>query len=168
MIEPHTPPCLSRSFQSLGLTTQLFPGHRKLFAYAIQSFCMLSASREPAMALALPHHEGTCASLDPISHDHKCPTKQGLCSLVSGLCSRTLPQWGAWCHMVQSDLRHLQGARSPGKEAYESELHLLCLFSFNYTGRLTVCPTSSCPMVTGLGRAGRYMIGKQNLCLTTY
>lgn len=84
-IQPHTPPCLSRSFQSLGLTTQLFPGRRKLSTYVTQSFCILSSSRGPALALALPPHEGTCASLDPISHDHKCPTKQSLCSLVPGL-----------------------------------------------------------------------------------
>lgn len=43
-IQPHTPPCLSRSFQSLGLTTQFFPGPKKLSTYLTQSFCILSAS----------------------------------------------------------------------------------------------------------------------------
>lgn len=131
MIQTHTPPCLSRSFQSLGLTTQLFSGHGKLFTYAIQSFCILSASRGPALALALPHHEGTCASLDPISHNHKCPTKQSLCSLVPGLrYEAELCHGGVlgatWCNLTYGSYREL--------EALERRLvSLNCTFSICFS-----------------------------------
>lgn len=70
-----------------------------------------------------------------------------------------------WCNLTYGTYRELEALE---RRLMSLNCTFLCLFSSNYTGRLTVCPTSPCPMVTGLGRAGRYMIGKQNLCLTTY
>jgi hypothetical protein len=105
-IQPHTPPCLSRSFQSLGLTTQFFPGPRKQSTYLSQPFCILSASRGSALALAfLLQYEGTGAGLDPTPHDRKCPYQTGLCSLVPGPhCKAELCHSGVlaatWCNLT--------------------------------------------------------------------
>lgn len=158
-IQPHTPPGLSRSFQSLGLTTQFFPGPRKLSTFLTQSFCILSVSRGPALALALPYPEGTGARLDPNPHDYKCPTKQGLCSLVPGQHCRA-----EFCHhgVLGATWRNLTSGSYTELRALEWRLMSLnctsdfCFSLITQTDLLCAppCPT---PWLLELGRAGGYM-----------
>lgn len=82
IVQPHPPLCLPRSFQRQPYHTVL-PWAQEA-VHLPDPITILSASRGPEWPWPFPHHEGTCASLDSSSHDHNCPTRQGLPSLVAG------------------------------------------------------------------------------------